>query len=110
MDKKKVLELIEKGMIYQSKSSSVSSYKEKAKNCFEEAIKELSKSDWVSAYDELPPYKERVIVCNNQMPKKVWMTYRSESDYFIKDDNDFVLYGDYEPSITHWRKIDKLEV
>lgn len=112
MNKKKVIELIKKGMLYQSKSSHVSSYKEKAKNCFEEALNELQKSDWVSVKKELPPYDEEVLVCDiNAMGAwgKPWICYRSKDECYrhITDKRKFVTTRLGE--ITHWRKIDKLE-
>ena len=45
MDKKKVIELIKKGISYWNRSTYITSYKEDARECFNEAIKELSKSD-----------------------------------------------------------------
>lgn len=45
MDKKKVIELIKKGISYWNRSTYITSYEDDAKECFNEAIKELSKSD-----------------------------------------------------------------
>lgn len=110
MDKKKVKELIKKGMLYQSKSSHVSSYKEKAKNCFEEALNELQKSDWVSVKDELPPYEEEVWVTSKMSPDYVYKDRRVECTTVPKDSNGFIiLWKGRMAHITHWRPIDKLE-
>lgn len=43
MDKKKVKELIKKGISYWNRSTYITSYEDDAKECFNEAIKELSK-------------------------------------------------------------------
>ena len=43
MDKKKVIELIKKGISYWNRSTYITSYEDDAKECFNEAIKELSK-------------------------------------------------------------------
>lgn len=110
MNKKKVIELIKKGMLYQSKSSHVSSYKEKAKNCFEEALNELQKSDWVSVEDELPPCEEEVFVTSKMSPNNVCKDRRVECTTITKDSNDFIITWEVRMfPITHWKPIEKLE-
>lgn len=110
MDKKKVKELIKKGMLYQSKSSHVSSYKEKAKNCFEEALNELQKSDWISIEEDLPPYDKVVWVTSKMSPDNVFKNRRVECTTVPKDSNDFIiLWKGRMARITHWKPIEKLE-
>lgn len=110
MDKKKVIELIKKGMLYQSKSSHVSSYKEKAKNCFEEALNELQKSDWISIEEDLPPYDKVVWVTSKMSPDNVFKNRRVECTTVPKDSNDFIiLWKGRMARITHWKPIEKLE-
>lgn len=110
MDKKKVKELIKKGMLYQSKSSHVSSYKEKAKNCFEEALNELQKSDWISIEEDLPPYDKVVWVTSKMSPDNVFKNRRVECTTVPKDSNDFIiLWKGRMVRITHWKPIEKLE-
>ena len=110
MDKKKVKELIKKGMLYQSKSSHVSSYKEKAKNCFEEALNELQKSDWISIEEDLPPYDKVVWVTSKMSPDNVFKNRRVECTTVPKDGNDFIiLWEGRMVRITHWKPIEKLE-
>lgn len=110
MDKKKVKELIKKGMLYQSKSSHVSSYKEKAKNCFEEALNELQKSDWISIEEDLPPYDKVVWVTSKMAPDNVFKNRRVECTTVPKDSNGFIiLWKGRMASITHWKPIEKLE-
>ena len=58
MDKKKVIELIKKGISYWNRSTYITSYEDDAKECFNEAIKELSKSDLISVEDEPAPRLE----------------------------------------------------
>ena len=59
MDKKKVIELIKKGISYWNRSTYITSYEDDAKECFNEAIKELSKSDWISVEERFPEYGEK---------------------------------------------------
>lgn len=73
-----------------------------------EALEELSISDWISVEDRVPPYGEEVLVCSERYPKEVWKTHRVEgkADYidscgFIKDN--------YYHIPTHWHGIEKLE-
>ena len=62
MDKKKVIKKKKKGISYWNKSTYITSYEDDAKECFNEAIKELSKSEWISVKDSLPPVDEETIV------------------------------------------------
>ena len=98
MDKKKVIELIKKGISYWNRSSYITSYEDDARECFNEAIKELSKSDWISVEDEPAPRLEwdgswnDIVVCY----KDKWVLPLS---YVVRNDIEF----------THWRRIEKLE-
>lgn len=70
------------------------------------AISELSKSDWVSVEEELPPYEEDVLVCNENEPSDMWFGHRTSDRRVVVDEHEFAKgYG----TITHWHKIDKLE-
>lgn len=70
------------------------------------AISELSKSDWVSVEDGLPPYNENVEVCSKVKPTEVWIDSR---DKYIDVGNSFRYNKLYGNIITHWKPIDKLE-
>lgn len=76
------------------------------------AISELSKSDWVSVEDGLPPYEEEVLVRDINAKgnwSKPWICYRSKNECYrhITDKHKFVTTRLGE--ITHWRPIEKLE-
>ena len=98
MDKNKVIELIKKGISYWNRSSYITSYEDDARECFNEAIKEISKSDWISVEDEPVPRLEwdgswnDIVVCY----KDKWVLPLS---YVVRNDIEF----------THWRRIEKLE-
>lgn len=109
MDKKKVIELIKKGISYWNRSSYITSYEDDAKECFNEAIKELSKSDWISVEDRLPEYNERVLV-RYKYGKETYtiISYRMKDERIRKYNNGFIHPIDGFP-ITHWKPIEKLE-
>lgn len=116
MDKKKVKELIEQIQKYCDQAYSPNwqpkSFEEFVKlgNICREAIKELSKSDWVSVEDGLPPYGEEVFVTSKMAPDNVFKNRRVECTTVPKDGNDFIiLWKGRMARITHWRPIDKLE-
>lgn len=112
MDKKKVKELIEQIQKYCDQAYSPNwqpkSFEEFVKlgNICREAIKELSKSDWVSVEDGLPPYNENVEVCSKVKPTEVWIDSR---DKYINVGNSFRYNKLYGNIITHWKPIEKLE-
>ena len=108
MNKNKVKELILKGMLYQSKSRNVSSYKEKAKVCFNDALAELIKSDWISADDELPDYEESVLVTSSEDTEEIYFSHRTKRPDVVVDNNGFTTFVG-APKITHWQRIKKLE-
>lgn len=64
MDKKKVKELIEqaKHLAILRKYENRQTYLNNCICCLKEALEELSKSDWVSVEDGLPPVDKEVIV------------------------------------------------
>lgn len=72
-----------------------------------EAIKELSKSDWISVEDKLPEYDERVLVYS-KYKELYWISYRMKDTCIRKDHNGFIHPIDEFP-ITHWKPIEKLE-
>lgn len=114
MDKKKVKELIQeaKHLAILRKYENRQTY---LNNCIcrlEEALKELSKSDWVSVEDGLPPCEEEVLVRDINAKgdwSKPWICYRSKNECYrhITDKHKFVTTRLGE--ITHWRPIEKLE-
>lgn len=116
MDKKKVKELIEQIQKYCDQAYSPNwqpkSFEEFVKlgNICREAIKELSKSDWVSVEDGLPPYGEEVFVTSKMAPDNVFKNRRVECATVPKDSNGFIiLWKGRMARITHWKPIDKLE-
>lgn len=116
MDKKKVEELIEQIQKYCDQAYSPNwqpkSFEEFVKlgNICREAIKELSKSDWVSVEDGLPPYGEEVFVTSKMAPDNVFKNRRMECATVPKDSNGFIiLWKGRMASITHWKPIEKLE-
>lgn len=75
-----------------------------------ELLSELSKSDWISVDEELPPFGEEVLVrdikargvwCNP------WICYRSDDEAYkhITDKHKFVTT--HLGEITHWQHIEK---
>lgn len=114
MDKKKVIELIKKGISYWNRSTYITSYEDDAKECFNEAIKELSKSDWISVEDRLPEYGEKVYVKSERSPHLI-QTHREDFDendgkfHPFRNKNKFILEKGIYGNITHWKPIEKLE-
>ena len=104
MDKKKVKEQIEQILKYCDQCYNPNwqpkSFEEFVKlgNICREAIKELSKSDWISVEDEPAPRLgwdgswNDIVVCY----KDKWVLPLS---YVVRNDIEF----------THWRRIEKLE-
>lgn len=105
MDKKKVIELIEQAIIWSRQANQHSVISN-----LEEALKELSRSDWVSVEDKLPPYGEEVFVTSKMTPDNVFKNRRVECATVPKDSNGFIiLCKGRMASITHWKPIEKLE-
>lgn len=113
MDKKKVIELIKKGISYWNRSTYITSYEDDAKECFNEAIKELSKSDWISVEDRLPEFGENVVARTKGGYMNVSYRRKIPRDRISKeimDDNGFILnFNLHSEKIAYWHKIDKLE-
>ena len=75
-----------------------------------ELLSELSKSDWISVDEELPPYGEKVLVRDINAKgawANPWICYRSKDECYrhITDKNKFVTTRLGE--ITHWQHIEK---
>lgn len=102
MDKKKVKELIEQAIIWSRQANQYSVISN-----LEEVLKKLSKSDWVSVEDGLPPYDESVLVTNKETPKIVLKTSRTKCKVWNTDKNGFLCAIAF--NITHWKPIEKLE-
>lgn len=113
MDKKKVEELIEKTIRFTKVTDDdyiQGNVKSHIINTLQVALKEISKSDWVSIEDELPPYDKVVWVTSKMSPDNVFKNRRVESTTVPKDDNDFIILWEGRMAcITHWKPIDKLE-
>lgn len=113
MDKKKVEELIEKTIRFTKVTDDdyiQGNVKSHIINTLQVALKEISKSDWVSVEDELPPYDKVVWVTSKMSPDNVFKNRRVESTTVPKDGNDFIILWEGRMNrITHWKPIDKLE-
>lgn len=114
MDKKKVKELIQRALVWidpmTTESANYEMAIEMAAKNLEFAMEELSKSDWVSVEDGLPPYGEEVFVTSKMAPDNVFKNRRVESTTIPKDGNDFIILWEGRMArITHWKPIDKLE-
>mgnify|MGYP002765431165 CR=1 FL=1 len=76
-----------------------------------ELLSELSKSDWISVDEELPPFGEEVLVRDMNAKckswSKPWICYRSKDECYrhITDKHKFVTT--YVGEITHWKHIEK---
>ena len=113
MDKKKVEELIEKTIRFTKVTDDdyiQGNVKSHIINTLQVALKEISKADWVSVEDELPPYDKVVWVTSKMSPDNVFKNRRVESTTVPKDGNDFIILWEGRMNrITHWKPIDKLE-
>lgn len=113
MDKKKVKELIEKTIRFTKATDDdyiQGNVKSHIINTLQVALKEISKSDWVSVEDELPPYDKVVWVTSKMSPDNVFKNRRVECATVTKDSNGFIiLWKGRMASITHWKPIEKLE-
>lgn len=109
MDKKKVKELIEeaKHLAILRKYENRQTYLNNCICCLKEALEELSKSDWVSVEDGLPPYDESVFVTSKDAPDIVIRTSRAKGKGWNIDKNGFLCSP--ASHITHWKPIEKLE-
>lgn len=111
MDKKKVKELVEDTLLM---VDTIEGYDDgdteqllNVRRKLNDALEELSKSDWVSVEDGLPEYGEEVLVTSNVIPDDVMFSYRTKKKHPSKDQNDFYCPNSY--IVTHWKPIEKLE-
>lgn len=107
MDKKKVIELIKKGISYWNRSTYITSYEDDAKECFNEAIEELSKSDWISVEERLPEYNEMVLAYSKY--KELYLISHRMKDVCTRKDPNGFIHSLKDCIITHWKPIEKLE-
>ena len=105
MDKKKIKELIEKAIFCMNEGAIYTS-----ETTLNEALKELSKSDWVSVEDELPPYCKNVLVIAGNYNVATYVTCRVRSHRSNElDKNNFIKQFPFMGmDITHWKHIEKL--
>lgn len=116
MDKKKVKELIEKTIRFTKVTDDdyiQGNVKSHIINTLQVALKELSRSDWVSVEDGLPPYGENVLAISKDEYMNVSYRRKIPRDKIsreVMDDNGFILnFNLHCSTITHWKPIDKLE-
>ena len=74
--------------------------------CLHDALKELSKSDWVSTEDGLPEYGEKVFACDKEMQDYPFVTMRYKAGKEKLIDKNGFRSGLH---VTHWKPIEKLE-
>ena len=70
----------------------------------EDILKELSKSDWISVKDKLPPYDKSVLVCNENDLTDIWFCHRSCDPQTKTDDDGWCNY--FPITITHWQDVE----
>ena len=73
----------------------------------ENALEELSKPDWISVKDKLPPYEKSVLVCNEKDRDDTWFCHRSCNPVVITDNDGWCNY--FEVPITHWLEVECLD-
>lgn len=108
MDKKKVKELIQKAkhLAILRKYENRQTYLNNCICCLEDALKELSKSDWVSVEDGLPRYGEKVFAYDKEMQDYPFVTMRYKAGKEKLIDKNGFRSGLH---VTHWKPIEKLE-
>lgn len=115
MDKKEVKELIKgaKHLAILRKYENRRAYLNICIRCLEEALEELSKSDWISVEDRLPEFGENVVARTKGGYMNVSYRRKIPRDRISKeimDDNGFILnFNLHSEKIAYWHKIDKLE-
>lgn len=113
MDKKKVKELIEQILKYCDQCYNPNwqpkSFEEFVKlgNICREAIKELSKSDWISVEERLPEYNEMVLAYSKY--KELYLISHRMKDVCTRKDPNGFIHSLKDCIITHWKPIEKLE-
>lgn len=73
----------------------------------ENALEELSKPDWISVKDKLPPYEKSVLVCNESDPDDIYFSHRSCNPVVITDSDGWCNYFVFP--ITHWLEVENLD-
>lgn len=108
MDKKKVKKLIQKAkhLAILRKYENRQTYLNNCICCLEDALKELSKSDWVSVEDGLPEYGEKVFAYDKEMQDFPFVTMRYKAGKEKLIDKNGFRSGLH---VTHWKPIEKLE-
>lgn len=72
---------------------------------------EYAPYQWIGVMVALPPYEEDVVVTNALIDgKPLWVTWRSEDKIEQKDENGFVLVNEECPEVTHWMRIDRVNL
>ena len=118
MDKKKVKELIEQAIGVNLNNLVVGDNKHnapinQANALLNEALKELSKSDWISVEEGLPPFDKDVLTKTNDILNACYFVSARDSEFdkhymITYDENDFQV-ADKRLYVTHWKPIEKLE-
>lgn len=109
MDKKKVKELIEKTIRFTKATDAdyiEGNVKSHIINTLQVALKELSRSDWVSVEDGLPEYGKKVFAYDKEMQDYPFVTMRYKAGKEKLIDKNGFRSGLY---VTHWKPIEKLE-
>ena len=109
MDKKKVEELIEKTIRFTKVTDDdyiQGNVKSHIINTLQVALKEISKSDWVSVEDGLPEYGEKVFAYDKEMPDYPFVTMRHKGGKEKLIDKNGFRSGLH---VTHWKPIEKLD-
>lgn len=109
MDKKKVKELIEKTIRFTKVTDDdyiQGNVKSHIINTLQVALKELSRSDWVSVEDGLPEYCEKVFAYDKEMQDYPFVTMRYKAGKEKLIDKNGFRSGLH---VTHWKPIEKLE-
>lgn len=109
MDKKKVKELIEKTIRFTKVTDDdyiQGNIKSHIINTLQVALKELSRSDWVSVEDGLPEYGEKVFAYDKEMQDYPFVTMRYKAGKEKLIDKNGFRSGLH---VTHWKPIEKLE-
>lgn len=109
MDKKKVKELIEKTIRFTKVTDDdyiQGNVKSHIINTLHVALKELSRSDWVSVEDGLPEYGEKVFAYDKEMQDYPFVTMRYKAGKEKLIDKNGFRSGLH---VTHWKPIEKLE-
>ena len=75
-------------------------------NTLQVALKELSRSDWVSVEDGLPEYGEKVFAYDKEMQGYPFVTMRYKGGKEKLIDKNGFRSGLH---VTHWKPIEKLE-